>query len=142
MYVYVAKSVHLNVVTLVEALVSKNEGVGMRFSYILGGYKWIIMLEKCWRLDVNFFHIKRIVSNHGNWKIKILGAIFELPSKQHCQFSSFGPISEITGLDWHCFLDGSSKTAPGFWFFSTAIGADYLYEVEKQLHLGACILQA
>ena len=24
-------------------------------------------------------------------KIKILGAVFELPAKQHCQFSPFGP---------------------------------------------------
>jgi hypothetical protein len=24
-------------------------------------------------------------------KIKILGAVLELPAKQHCQFSSFGP---------------------------------------------------
>ena len=28
----------------------------------------------------------------GIEKIKILGAILELPAKQHCQFSQFGPI--------------------------------------------------
>jgi hypothetical protein len=26
-------------------------------------------------------------------KIKILGAVLELPAKQHCQFSLFGPFS-------------------------------------------------
>jgi hypothetical protein len=33
-------------------------------------------------------------------KIKILGAVLELPAKQHCQFSPFGPIFEVNGLDW------------------------------------------
>jgi hypothetical protein len=60
-------------------------------------------------------------------KIKILGAILELPAKQHCQFSPFGPIFEANGLDWHCCLAGSSKTAPRILIFSIAIGADYLY---------------
>ena len=30
-------------------------------------------------------------------KIKIQGAVLELPAKQHCQFSSFGPIFEVNG---------------------------------------------
>jgi hypothetical protein len=50
-------------------------------------------------------------------KIKILGAVLEQPAKQHCQFSPFGPIFEVNGLDWQCYLAGSSKAAPGFWFF-------------------------
>jgi hypothetical protein len=37
-------------------------------------------------------------------KIKILGAVLELPAKQHCQFSPFGPIFEVNGLDWQCYL--------------------------------------
>ena len=28
-------------------------------------------------------------------KIKILGAVLELPAKQHCQFSPFGPIFHV-----------------------------------------------
>jgi hypothetical protein len=47
-------------------------------------------------------------------KIKILGAILELPAKQHCQFSLFQPIHRENGpngLNWQCCLDGSSKTA-------------------------------
>ena len=56
-------------------------------------------------------------------KIKILGAVFELPAKQHCQFSPFGPIFEVNGLNWQCYLAGSSKTAPRILIFSIAIGA-------------------
>ena len=63
-------------------------------------------------------------------KIKILGAVLELPAKQHCQFSPFGPIFEVNGLDWHCFLAGRSKTAPRILIFSIAIGANYSYEVK------------
>jgi hypothetical protein len=70
-------------------------------------------------------------------KIKILGAVLELPAKQHCQFSPFGPIFEVNGLDWHCCLAGSSKTAPRILiFFSIAIGADYSYEM-KNSEIGA-----
>ncbi len=64
-------------------------------------------------------------------KIKILGAVLELPAKQHCQFSPFGPISEVNGLDWQCYLAGSSKTAPRILIFSVAIGANYSYEVKN-----------
>ena len=45
-------------------------------------------------------------------KMKILAAVLELPTKQHCQFSPFGPLS------WYC-LAGSSKTGPhDFNFFN------------------------
>ena len=64
-------------------------------------------------------------------KIKILGAVLELPAKQHCQFSPFGPIFEVNGLDWQCYLAGSSKTAPRILIFSIAIGANYSYEVKN-----------
>ena len=33
-----------------------------------GSYKWIIMLEKCGRPDINVFLIKWIIGNHGNFK--------------------------------------------------------------------------
>ena len=55
-------------------------------------------------------------------KIKILGAILELPAKQHCQFSTFGPIFEVNGLDWQRYLAGCSKTAPRILIFSIALG--------------------
>jgi hypothetical protein len=53
-------------------------------------------------------------------KIKILGAVLELPAKQHCQFSPFGPIFQVNGLDWQCYLAGSFKTATRFLIFSIA----------------------
>ena len=64
-------------------------------------------------------------------KILILGAGLELPAKQHCQFSPFGLIFEVNGLDWQCYLAGSSKTAPKILIFSIAKGADYSYEVKN-----------
>ena len=64
-------------------------------------------------------------------KIKILGAVLELPAKQHCQFSPFGPTSEVNGLDWQCCLAGGSKMAPRILIFSIAIGADYSYDVKN-----------
>ena len=45
-------------------------------------------------------------------KISILGAILELPAKQHC-----------------CLV-GSSKTAPRILIFSIAMGADYTFYVK------------
>ena len=63
--------------------------------------------------------------------IKILGAVLELPAKQHCQFSPFGPIFEVNGLDWQCYLAGSSKTAPRISIFLIAIGANYSYVVKN-----------
>ena len=62
-------------------------------------------------------------------KIKILGAVLELPAKQHCQFSPFGPFFEINGLDWHCCPAGRSKTAPRILTFSMAMGADCTFEL-------------
>ena len=35
---------------------------------IHGSYKWISMLEKCGHPDINVFHIKWIIGDHGNWK--------------------------------------------------------------------------
>ena len=64
-------------------------------------------------------------------KIKILGAVLELPAKQHCQFSPFGPIVEVDGQDWHYCLAGSSKIAPRILIFLIAIGADYSYEMKN-----------
>ena len=64
-------------------------------------------------------------------RIKILAAVLELPAKQHYQFSPFGPIFEVNGLDWHCCLAGSSKTAPRIFIFSIAFVADYSYELKN-----------
>ena len=60
-------------------------------------------------------------------KIEIMGAVLELPAKQHCQFSPF----EVNGLDWHCCLAGSSKTAPSILIFSIVMVADYSFDVKN-----------
>ena len=62
-------------------------------------------------------------------KVKILGAIFEVPARQHFQFSPFGSFLQ-------CCLAGSSKTAPRILIFSIAMGGDYLFE-EKNIEIRA-----
>ena len=39
--------------------------------------------------------------------------------------------STANGLDWHCYLAGSSKTAPRILIFSIAMVADYLFDVKN-----------
>ena len=41
------------------------------------------------------------------------------------------PVFEVDGLDWHCCLAGSCKTAPRILIFSIAIGANYSYELKN-----------
>ena len=60
-------------------------------------------------------------------KIKILGAVLELPAKQQCQFSLFTSKKGPNGLNWQCCLAGSSKTAPRNLIFSVAMGAKPLF---------------
>ena len=55
----------------------------------------------------------------------------ELPAKQHCQFRPFGPNFDVNGLDWQCYLAGSSKMASRILIFSIVIGANYSYEVKN-----------
>ena len=65
-------------------------------------------------------------------KIKILGAVLELPAKQHCQFLPIQPIhlkNGPNGLYWQCCLAGSSKMAPRILIFSMDMGADYSFEL-------------
>ena len=58
--------------------------------------------------------------NRHTWplkKIKILGAILELPAKQHCQFSPFGPFSwwiGFMGTDYSIELISIETYAPQF----------------------------
>ena len=65
----------------------------------------------------------------GIEKINILGAVLELPAKQHCQSSPFTSEVGPNGLNWQCCLTGSSKTAPSILIFSIAIDADYTFEL-------------
>ena len=57
--------------------------------------------------------------------MKILGALLELPAKQHCQSSPFtSKLGQIGSLA------GSSKRAPRILIFSIAMGAEYLSYVK------------
>ena len=64
-------------------------------------------------------------------KIEIPGAALELPAKKHCQFSPFGTFFEVNGLDWQCYLAGSSKTAPRILIFSISIGANFSFDIKS-----------
>ena len=33
-----------------------------------GSYEWIILLEKCGRLDLTVFHLISLIGTDGNWK--------------------------------------------------------------------------
>ena len=61
-------------------------------------------------------------------KIQILGAVFELPAKQHCQSilfdSKLGQIGQIGSALYQ--VAGSSKMAPRIFIFSIVLVAEYL----------------
>ena len=59
------------------------------------------MLEKWGHPDLNVFHLKFYLENGPN------------------------------GLNWHCCLAGSSKTAARILIFSIAMGANYSFEVKN-----------
>ena len=71
---------------------------------------------------VNFFG--RLGSNGFQLKWRF-GAILELSAKLPIQ--SILPIFEVNGLDWHCCLAGSSKTATRILIFSIAMDVDYSF---------------
>jgi hypothetical protein len=54
--------------------------------------------------------------------MKILGAVLELPAKQHCQSSPFTSNLGQIVKNWQCCLAGSSKMA--------AMDADYSFYVK------------
>ena len=44
--------------------------------YMHGSYEWIIMLEKCGRLDLTVFHLIWVIGTYGNWKNQNPGGRF------------------------------------------------------------------
>ena len=57
-------------------------------------------------------------------KMKISGAVLELPTKQHCQFLPIQPIhleNGPNGLYWQCCSAGSSKPALRIFIFSIVL---------------------
>ena len=59
--------------------------------------------------------------------MKILGAVLELPAKQHCQFIPF--ISKLGQIGSAVYL--VAKTAPRILIFLIAMGADYSFYVKS-----------
>ena len=65
-------------------------------------------------------------------KIKILGAILELPAKQHCHaIQPILPNFLVNGPNWQCCLAGSSKT--GFAALMKSVLVKAAYKVEFSL---------
>ena len=62
-------------------------------------------------------------------KIKIMGAVLELPAKQHCQVSVF--TQKMGQIGSAVQLVHSSKTAPRILILSIAMVADYSFEVKN-----------
>ena len=86
------------------------------------GYDWNNIPKKYEGKSSNGFHIKWIIGTHGNWKNQNAGSRFGATCKTALPIQTTnGP----NGLNWQCFLAGSSKTAPMILIFSIAMGADY-----------------
>ena len=88
------------------------------------------MHEKCGGPDSNGFQLKWRFGTYGYWNSWGLFWSYQL----NCQFSPFGPSFEVNGLDWQCYLAGSSKRAkraPTILIFSIAMGAKYLPYVKS-----------
>ena len=64
-----------------------------------------------WGLGLNGIQLKWIIGTHSNWKIKILGAVLDLPAKKALPIQPIWPIFLVNGLDWKCCFAGSSKMA-------------------------------
>ena len=63
-------------------------------------------------------------------KMKMLGAILELPAKQQCQSSPFTSKLGQTCQIGNAVKLVAPKQLPGFWFFSIVMGADYSFYVK------------
>ena len=63
-------------------------------------------------------------------KIQILEAVLELRDKQTALLiQPIWPIFLVYGLDWHCFLAGSSKLILRILIFSIAMVVDHLFDI-------------
>ena len=64
----------------------------------------------------------RQIFKYVHKEVKVKGDVLELAAKQPCQFSPFGPIFEVNGLDWH---NGSQD------LISIAVVANYSFDVKN-----------
>ena len=90
------------------------------------------MSKKWGTLGLDGIKLKWMIRNHGNWKNQNPGGRFGATSWTALPIQPICPVFEVNGLDWHCFLAVSSKTAPqNFDFFSIAMFADYSFDVKN-----------
>ena len=59
----------------------------------------------------------------------------ELQTKTALLIWPIWPNCEANGLDWQCYLAGSSKTAPRILIFSIAICADYSFDIKSGFNI-------
>ena len=64
-------------------------------------------------------------------KIKILGVRFGATCQTALPIQPIYSKNGPKGLNWHCSLAGSSKTAPKILIFSVVMGADYSFELNS-----------
>ena len=89
-----------------------------------------IMANKLGGSGLNRNELKWIIGTHGNWKkINILGAVLELPAKQHCPFSPFAAkmiILRVTkGFDTVIYV--ITLLCPHFFYYITLNSFVYLF---------------
>ena len=97
-----------------------------------GGYRWIIMLEKCRHSDLNVFHLKWIIGTDCNWK----------KSKSWGPFWSYqlNSTANPAHLPWKwakwAGLAVLFSWPPGFWF-SNCYGCQTFILAEIHCYLSA-----
>ena len=92
------------------------------------------MHEKCGHSMDNRNKLKWIIGTHGNWKNQNPGGRFGATSQTARPIWPIHHKNGPNGLNWQCCLAGSSKTAPRILIFSTAMDADYSFELISIAH--------
>ena len=93
------------------------------------------MLEKCGRPDSNVFHIKYIISNHGNWKNQNPGGRFGTTSLIAMPIQ---PIYLTNWADYSYEVKNSEIWAPAFFkhnnsFIATVRNKQYKKGIESRI---------
>ena len=85
------------------------------------------MLERCGRGNLNIFHLKWIIGNHGNWKKSTSWGPFWRYQLNRTAIIAHLPQNWANLPNPQCCLAGSSQMAPRILIFSIAMGADYSF---------------
>ena len=87
------------------------------------------MSKKCGGFGLNGIQLKWIIGTHSNWRNQNLGSHFGATRKTALPIQPIYGKNWPNGLNWQCWLAGSSKTAPRILISSIAMGADYSFEL-------------